>query len=504
MNNNIEKIIKIAESVGLKELACKVALEIEKVNSREKVHVAFVGGQNSGKTTVINAVTGRTVREPSNISENELPLRVVFEKCDADDRFECVEVYDKAWNEEDAVLFELKSDEIAEKGIVKDIAHEIDVVYFIISAMNAFTSEDVETIKALSNHNVKLIVTKLDTIDDKNKAGVTKYINDVRMSLGLEEPIFIDKTVSEDVGKIVRNNLPNYTELKELREKYSDTLSKNLSERIEKEIEKEIAELDLKSKLQKDAGSNHEAYSDALRAKNKLMELGLARSKRYESATDLKNKLTKTLIDSGNQSSYSKEWQDDIKSSIIVPLIKSEFETERKKIQELLFDDCIGINSTEEESRELRNAISSLSKIDAEVSDIPSQKLKVGESSINLKTVGITAAVVAGAVLIPIPTLATWIVSVGAIAVGAGAVIAEKAKGESDMWIKNIKDYSTVVSKQFYESMIIYNNDVYGKLADYVYEKMMKSGETKAQARSASISTERERYENMLVELKKI
>lgn len=504
MNNKIEKIIEIADAVGLKESACNIAAAIEKINSRSKVHVAFTGGQNSGKTSVINAITGRTVREPSNISENELPLRVVFEKCDADDRFECVEVYDKAWNEEDAVLFELKSDEIAEKGEVKDIAHEIDVVYFLISAMNAFTSEDVETIKALSNHKIKLIVTKLDTIDDKNKEGVTKYINDIRTRLGLEEPIFIDKTVSDDVGKIIRNSLPVYSELKELREKYSDALLKGLSKRIEKEIEKAISELDLKSQPHKGTDFNNDAYSDALRAKNKLLELGLARSKKYESATDLQNKLVKALLESGNQASYSQKWQEDIKARIIEPLIKSEFETECQKIQSLLFDDCIGINPTEEDSAELRNAIRSLSEMDAKVSDISSQEFKASEASINIKTVGITAAVVAGAVLVPIPTFAAWIVSVGAIAVGAGAVITEKAKTENDMWIKNIGDYAAVVSKQFYDSMIIYNSHTYEKLADYVYEKLVKQEDIKAKAQSASIGAEREQYENMLVELKNI
>lgn len=59
MNNKYKKIMEIANCVDLSELAIAVATSIEKVNSRDKLHIAFIGGQNSGKTTMINAIVGK-------------------------------------------------------------------------------------------------------------------------------------------------------------------------------------------------------------------------------------------------------------------------------------------------------------------------------------------------------------------------------------------------------------------------------------------------------------
>lgn len=403
MNNNYEKIMQIADSVGLKEAAAAAGSAMNTVTSRSKLHVAFIGGQNSGKSTVINAIAGKEIREPSNISmEDELPLRVTFERTDKDVRFECVDVYDKDWNEENAVIFEFKSSDIVAQGTRTQFADEIDVVFYLISAMNAFTSEDVSTIKALANHKIILVLTKLDAIEEENRAGVIRYVTDMRTRLGLDEPLIIDRTNRTNISKIIRDALPLYEEQKERKEKYCDALLKELITLIKEKINVKISELDGQIPSAGNSDSQRETYSQALHAKNKIIELGIVRSKKFENDNELANALAKKLLESGSKNSYSDAWKSTIERDIIEPMITARFETENERIKKHLFDDCSGVNPTDEESQKLKEKISEISKISARVSDVKdsSANLKSGEAAINFKTIGVTAAVVAGTLLL--------------------------------------------------------------------------------------------------------
>lgn len=504
MNNNSDKIMKIADFVDLNEAASAVASAIDKVSSRDKLHVALVGGQNSGKTTIINAIAGKEIREASSISlEDELPLRITFERTDEDVRFECVEVYDRDWNEENAVIFEFKSSDIIRSGKPTELSDEVDVIFYLISAMNAFTAEDVLTIKALSNHNIKLVVTKLDAIDEENREGVIKYITNLRTKLGLSEPLIIDRSNLADAGKMIRNALPLYAEQKEHKEKYCDALLSGLKDAVKAKIGEKLSGLDEKLPADENSDSQRETYSKALAAKSELIELGAARSKRFENKNELTDTLTERMLESGSKSSFSEAWQMSIKQDIIEPMIAVEFDFENDIIRKQAYDDAIGINPTEEEAIRLKNKISDILRTSAQIYDVTdcNAELVSGQASINFTTVGITAAVVAGALLIPMPTLASWIVSIGAIAVGTGAVIAEKKAAENAMWNKNIRDYSAVVAAQFYNGMKIYSNEVYEKLADYVYETIIKEGSDSLEHQRKAVDSEKEKYRKMLAEL---
>ncbi len=504
MNNHYEKMMQIVDSVGLKEAAAATVSAMDTVTSRSRIHVAFIGGQNSGKTTVINAIAGKEIREPSNISiEDELPLRVTFERTDKDARFECVDVYDKDWNGENAVIFEFKSSDIVTQGTRTPFADEVDVVFYLISAMNAFTSEDVSTIQALTNHKIILVLTKLDAIEEENRAGVLKYVTDMRTRLGLGEPLMIDRTNSANISKIIRDALPLYEEQKEYKEKYCDVLLKELTALIKEKINIKISELDGQISSADNSDSQRETYSQALHTKNKIIELGIARSKKFESDNELVNALTKKLLESGSKHSYSDAWKSTIERDIIEPMIHARFKIENERIKKHLFDDCSKVNPTDEESQKLKEKINEVSEISARVSEVKdsSTNLKNGKAAINFKTVGVTAAVVAGTLLIPMPAFATWIVSVGTIAVGTGAVITEKSKNEAIMWNKNIKDYAHVIAVQFYEGMKIYNNDVYEKLADFVFETMIKDGSDTLEQERQTIAAKRKRYVKMIDEL---
>lgn len=500
MNNDMEKTVEIAKAVGLNELADNTVKTIESVRKREKLHVALIGGQNSGKTTIINAICGKEIREASNISiAEELPLRVTFERTEKDARFECVDVYDKAWNEENAVLFEFKSFDVVADGELLPYANDIDVVFYLVSAMNVFTSEDISTIKALKNYEIKLLLTKLDIIDEEKRDGVLKYVTEVRSQLGLEELLIIDKSDGQSISKIIRDALPAYEEQKESRDRRCAALLNELTEAVKKKISTIISNIDEQLYANKNSEMNRGSYSEALKVRKDILDLGSSRSKRYKGNTDLANRIFVKLSQSGMQSKYSESWQANIKKDIIEPVILAEFESENEKIKKFLFEDCIGINPSEEEKRKLKNKIDEVLKNSVHIDDNIS--LKPGDSSINFTTVGVTAAVVAGSFIIPLPIFAAWIVSVGAIAVGTGVVIAEKNKIEIETWNENMKNYSKVIARQFCESMKIYNNKAYEKLADYVYETVINTGSEIQMQEYQRICDEKEQYMKMLNEL---
>lgn len=100
------------------------------------------------------------------------------------------------------------------------------------------------------------------------------------------------------------------------------------------------------------------------------------------------------------------------------------------------------------------------------------------------------------------PTLASWIISVGAIAIGTGSIINDKNKEETAMWDKNIKDYSNVVAKQFYESLKIYINEIYEKLANYMYETILNECSDTLEQNQEFIAAKKEKYYRILDELK--
>lgn len=117
-------------------------------------------------------------------------------------------------------------------------------MFYLVSAMNPFTSEDVSVIKALSNHKIILILTKLDAIDEENREGVIKYVTDMGIRYGLNKPIIIDRSNRKDASKTIRDAFPLFSEQKKYKDAYCDSLINELITAIKERVDNKISELD--------------------------------------------------------------------------------------------------------------------------------------------------------------------------------------------------------------------------------------------------------------------
>ena len=168
---NFEELQAIADKAGRKDLTGTASERIRQINERTKTGVFVTGGMNCGKTTVLNGITGTVLREPGLLSEKEKPLRVVFEKAEEENGFENRTVANREWNNEDAVLYEMKLDDILEEdGKPKHILDLADVVFYVISAVAPFTAADMEAVRALSFLKVQVDLNKM-VLQDVGSSG---------------------------------------------------------------------------------------------------------------------------------------------------------------------------------------------------------------------------------------------------------------------------------------------------------------------------------------------
>lgn len=236
-----KELYVLAEQVGMLASIQEYEKRAQDLSAREKTGAIITGSTNCGKTVIMNGIVGVPLREPSMLSEEEKPLRVMFEKSEDSQQFECHVVANKLWNDEDVILYEMKLDDIFNGEYhptqLLDLA---DVVYYVVSAITPFTSEDVKAIQALSFMPVKVVISKLDLVDEAAREKIAAYASNVCESLHINKPYIIDRHDWDAAGKYFRYELPTVAERIEMRRNRTEYLLMSASEAIAKEAEKKL------------------------------------------------------------------------------------------------------------------------------------------------------------------------------------------------------------------------------------------------------------------------
>lgn len=240
-------IAEILDSAPYVEKARRTADAIEK---QEKTVVAVTGMRSSGKTTVINRMLGREVWEPGNMDDDEKPLRICFEPMEDDERYQCILAVNHEWNSREAVIYELREEDIVQDDALTDVILAADKVLFLVSATAPFNMNEIALLKKMRVLDCQVVVNGIDAVKEEERQNVIDYIAKRNNSLNLP-PIIIMEGSEEEFGKKIRNILPSYMEQKESREKRRNAIIKNTVDGLGQILNLKAAEYE-KDKLSKE------------------------------------------------------------------------------------------------------------------------------------------------------------------------------------------------------------------------------------------------------------
>ena len=469
---------EIAKAVGAKETVFALIEAAEHSDDSEYTSVAFIGAQNSGKTSVINSIVGKELREASNISDDsEKPMRVAFEKMPSDDRFDCFDVYDQAWNGESAILYEIKNTDAFINEDIQPIMYNVDVAFYLISALQAFTAEDVRTINLLKDYNVKIVLTKLDAIEEDSKEKVLQYVTGMCEKLGLDSPIVFQKEQADENSRLFRDSLPTFSKLKEIRANRANGFMKKVKDLLERELKEKLRAIESDSVEAEKDGERFEKenVSRKLEIKNRLLSSGISYSDSYAIPDNKAKELSKKIYALGQTNGFSESWANNIVKSTVELFLEECFgDTKWKLIKKMQedYEKCIS-DFDIPTNPDVKPKISELSKTHptyVNSNSVPENKNAKGvfDSDKAKTSIAITAAIVAGSIIVPIPTWATVAISLCSVGACAGVITSENNKNKVLGWEESIYSYSKLVLSQFALSMKTYISESYDKFADYV------------------------------------
>lgn len=218
----LAQIVGCADAIADAQQQEKILLEQEYTN------VVITGGRSSGKTRLINQLAGLEVWEEGHADEEGKPLRVAFEPLEDDVRCNCLIAANHQWHDESAVLYELREDLLLSGGLHSDWLKDMDVVLMLISARAPFNANQINLLRALAPLRRYVVLTGLETIDEKDQEQVLAYVNQFIDALKLPPVIVWREDNSEDLGRKVRNLLPAYDSLQQLRAQHVEYNRKKL------------------------------------------------------------------------------------------------------------------------------------------------------------------------------------------------------------------------------------------------------------------------------------
>lgn len=212
MDTNMERLEKVLQGLNLTEKCQSILTILNQIKTSEQTRVVVTGMRSSGKTRLINKLVGQEVREPGNMDDDEPVLRVAFEPMAEEKGMECVVVANSAWHEREAVIYELRENNVLFNNQLANNMFLADYVLFLISAAAPFNSQEIQMLKTLSPLTCQVCVMSLDVVTPDQRDRVKSYIEKINASLGLPEVIYVLEDESQDIGRIIRNELPSYTE----------------------------------------------------------------------------------------------------------------------------------------------------------------------------------------------------------------------------------------------------------------------------------------------------
>lgn len=475
--NNYDELMEIAEKIECIDELEHLKEIVKDVSERSKTGVFITGALKSGKTTILNGIVGRKIKEPSILPEEDHPLRVSFEVMEDDPRFECYVAENKAWNEEDAVLYEVSIDEALQ------FLPLADVIFYVVSALTPFTKEDIEAIKSMSCLKVKVVLSKMDFLDDESKEEVIKYANGISENMGLGSVLIRNDDDWEATAKAFRYELPTFSERQLIRDSYSKWMQHHLVKSFQKKAEQMLQ----KNREMKEK-SRQEFLNDDLEAQEALALWNLVRVQMLEAGEELAKQaidkikketeeIADALFEEGKSVGFHQKWAEVQLPKHLMRRMKEYLETQVPMMEKQMKADSQNMMKRLEnlglvsgfDLNEFDFANATNIYVKAHGVDVRSVKLKMREMDFNIPH---KAAILMGLFLIcPIPvniiSIAGTLTTAG---IGYGIYKREKDRIEEKRWKMVLNEYCKENINNLTDNMIISIKNYYYQLADFISE----------------------------------
>ena len=161
----------------------------EKV-SAERIHIAFFGLRNAGKSSVVNAVTGQSLSVVSDVKGTTTdPVKKAMELLPLGP----VVIVDTAGIDDEGALGELRVEK------TKKILNKTDIAILVIDAVKGMQKEDIALTEDFKKRNIPFIIAfnKVDLLSEKSA------LNDNEIYVSAKENFNIDE-LKNLIGKLIK------------------------------------------------------------------------------------------------------------------------------------------------------------------------------------------------------------------------------------------------------------------------------------------------------------
>lgn len=460
-----QKFYEIANMVNLTEFVKRIENLISTIRTQNFTKIAVTGVRNVGKTTFINKIVGTEVWEAGNMDEDEKPLRISFEPLNDDENFNCILKVEQNWHDLKAIIYELREQNLIKENSLSEEMYPLDVVFFIISATAPFTKSEIDFLKALSLLQRQVIVNGMFYVKESDREKVKNYISKINNSLNLPPVIFIEDDEKQNLGKIIRNILPSYIELNELRENKCKSVMEHTLNVLEQAVRKAIQDTENESS---ESARSFAIKTDGLRSNCYTLRMDVEDYKKnavgriVKDLSDDREKLFEELVEAANKNRNADKIQEGFEKKYKLLSISAVETLQRIFMEDLRKIDSsaglIGVpNWCEDTAKQLE-------KFSPEniLKNLEPKKLNATSSNskdIN-KTALIGTGILAGGMLLaPLPAAISIGGAVIAAAYGAFSYMKDKKRGNRedfnvlhdfiskgleniDSWIRKIADIS--------------------------------------------------------------
>lgn len=474
--NGYDEWMEIAEKMECMDEFEHLKEIVKDIFERSKTGVFITGARNSGKTTILNGITGRQIREPSILVEEAKPLRVSFDLVEEDSRFECHVAANKSWNEEDVVLYEVTVEEALQ------FLKLADVIYYVVSAAAPFTKEDVEAIKSMSCLKVKVVLNKMNLVDGESKEKVIAYANGISENLGLGSVLIVDSNDWEATAKAFRYGLPTFSERQMIRERYSRWMQNQLVKTFQKKAEQMLRiNREAHEKSRKDFLNDDLEAQEALALWNQvrvqMLEAGDTLADQAEEKIKKETEsMANVLFEEGKAVGFHQKWAEEqlpkhlmnrMKEilEVQIPMMEEQMKTDSHNMMKRL--ENLGlVSGFDLDEYNLANATNIYVK--AHGVDARNVKMEMGEmdSDIHQKTL------IAMGLFLICPFPSNIISITGALVtagIGYGMYKREKNMLEEKRWKIILNEYCKENINILTDNMITSIKNYYYQLADFIF-----------------------------------